>query len=333
MKYTILQAVYNANSKQSVGDWQLANLWIEDTETQIQIPERIWEPKVIVENLDSIDSMCTDGHGTLYICDSRLKRIYKWNEKSGKIELLLSTHYRPLSLACDTMGNLLMVIEYRPVKYAKKEAVLELDMEEYGERSRGDFGACFYPFFRKDRRIRVLSIDTKKGESSFCELEPKARLNTSLDRLYYPVNQWRDNGDMKSVIQIPDETCYLAPDGITGITNNPALARATGLYAVQRNEVFYAVDEYNKYVIKLKVNQNLDLLDPTIVAYRGEYSAVASGNGELYIPDNLLYCYKSGQVRMITFAKRPACVIWGDKEEKYLYISARSNFYVMKVKE
>lgn len=45
--------------------------------------------------MDSIDAMCTDGHGTLYICDSRLKRIYKWNEKSGKIELLLSTtdHY------------------------------------------------------------------------------------------------------------------------------------------------------------------------------------------------------------------------------------------------
>jgi hypothetical protein len=34
------------------------------------------------------------------------------------------------------------------------------------------------------------------------------------------------------------------------------------------------------------VDQNLDLLDATIVAYRGEYSAVVSCNGELYITEN-----------------------------------------------
>lgn len=333
MKYTILHGVYDANSKQTVGDWQLANLWIEDTETHIHIPDRPWEPKAIMENMDSIDSMCSDGNGNLYICDSRLKRVYKWDQKSAKIELLLSTHYRPLSLACDTLGNLLMVIEYKPVKYAKKDGVLELDVEEYGERSREDFGACFYAFFRKDRRIRVLSLNTEKGESSFYELEPKLRSEASLKSLYYPVNQWRDNGDMKTVIQLPDETCYIAPDGITGITNNPALARATGLCGVQKNEVFYAVDEYNKYVLKLKVDQNLNLQDPAIVAYRGEYSAIASDNGELYVSDNLLYCYMGEQVRTIALAKRPACMIWKDKEYKYLCISARTSLYIMKVKE
>ncbi len=333
MKYTILQAVYDANSKQTVGDWQLANLWIEDTEVPIHMPDKSWEPKAIIENLDAIDAMCSDKKGNVYICDSRLKRVYRWDQKSNKIELLLSTHYRPLSLACDTLGNLLLVIEYKPVKYAKKGEVLELDIEEYGERSQGDFGACFYPFFRKDRRIRVLSMNPVMGEGSLFELEPKLRLDTSLIQLYYPVNQWRDNGDMKTVIQLPDETCYIAPDGITGITNNPALARATGLYAVQKNEDFYAVDEYNKYVLKLRVDQSLNLQDPTIVAYRGEYSALASDNGELYVPDNLLYCYQGEQVRTITLAKRPACLIWADKECKYLCISARSSLYIMKVKE
>ncbi|WMJ89203.1 glycosyl hydrolase family 28-related protein [Anaerocolumna sp. MB42-C2] len=333
MKYTILNAVYDANSKQTVGYWQLANLWIEDTETHIQMPDRSWEPKAILENLDCIDSMCADENGNLYICDSRLKRVYKWDQKTAKIELLLSTHYRPLSLACDTLGNLLMVVEYKPVKFAKKGETLELNIEEFGERSRQDFGACFYPFFRIDRRIRVLSMNTEKGESSVYELEPKLRSEVSLQKLYYPVNQWRDNGDMKTVIQLPDETCYIAPDGITGITNNPALARATGLCAVQKNGVFYAVDEYNKYVLKLKVDQNFNLHNPTIAVYRGEYSALAAENGELYVSDNLLYCYRGEQVRSLALAKRPACMIWKDKECKYLCISARSNLYIMKVKD
>ncbi len=340
MKYTILHAVRDMNSGKTEGEWQMALFRIGETEQKKALPEQPWEPKCFVSGLDAVDSMCSDKRGTVYLCDSRLKRVYAWDQASGRMSLLLTLQYRPLTVAVDTEGNLLLVLEYRPVKYARWQGQDELAQKEFGERSEGDFGACFYPFFRRDRRIRAISLAPEAGEESIRLLDPVPLKENPLTRLYYPVNQWRDNGDMKSVIQIPDQNCYLAPDGVTGIVHTPALARAAMLACAEPGRPFYAVDEYNKYVLRLTVGEDRSLHNPEVAAYHGEYSALASKKGMLFVTDNVLYCYEAAaegqpargeEAGRLAFADRPAGLCWLEEQEEWLLISARTRFYVMKV--
>ena len=334
MKYTIQNAVRDMNSGITEGEWQMALFEIgsadkEPTDVTSRLPKESRKPVCLVSHLDAIDAMCSDEKGKAYICDSRLKRIYVWDQATESMSLLLTTQYRPLSVASDTEGNLLVVVEYRPVKYAKRHGVEELSLKEFGERSEEDFGACFYPFFRRDRRVRVITIRPDQGEESIQMLEPVPRENLELKKLYYPVNQWRDNGDMKKVIELPEEFCYVAPDGVTGIVHTPALARATMLAGAQTGRDFYAVDEYNKYVLRLNVEEKQRLSEPEVVAWRGEYSALASQSGTLWVTDNVLYAYPEEE--QISFEDRPACLCWLDLEEQWMLISARTRFYIMKI--
>jgi hypothetical protein len=332
MKYTIEQIIHDVNSGTTSGFWQLSNLYIGDIIHKAYLPEKVGQVKKVIDNLDSVDAMCKDSKGNIYICDSRLKRIYRWNIKENQLQFITSMNYRPLSLACDSLDNLLVVVEYKPVKYATKNGVDELSIEEFGERSRYDLGACFYQFFRKDRRIRVYTMDPDIPENTMQEILPTPRIESNLSTLYYPANQWRDNNDLTEVITIPDEKCYVAPDGITAITHNPALARATGLVKATSHIKLYEVDEYNKCVLELDVDENLNLVDPKIITHVGEYSVAVTDDGKTFVPDNLLYIYKDGkQEQIIKLKERPACVLLGENDD-YLFITARTAFYIIKIK-
>lgn len=59
-----------------------------------------------------MDALCQAPDGSIYLCDSRLYRIYRWDPVSQTLALLTSQHFQPLSLACDTQGRLLVVTEY-----------------------------------------------------------------------------------------------------------------------------------------------------------------------------------------------------------------------------
>ena len=105
--------------------------------------------------------------GNLYLCDSRLKRIYRWDPESQRLTLLTSLHFRPLSLACDTQGRLLVVTEYKPVKGSVVNGREELSTDEFEGR---DGGGCYYPFFSMDRRVRVAVMDPDYPEDSLAVL-------------------------------------------------------------------------------------------------------------------------------------------------------------------
>ncbi|MEG2501189.1 MAG: glycosyl hydrolase family 28-related protein, partial [Oscillospiraceae bacterium] len=257
MKFTIDNVLADAVSGKKVGFWQLANLYISDTEAQVELPQDSNAPKKLCDGFDYVDAMCKDSAGNIYICDSRLRRIYKYDVAEKTFHFVTSMHYRPLSLACDSNDNLLVVVEYKPVPHATKDGKAELSFEEYGERSKGDWGACFYPFYRKDRRVRVYTTNAQTPEQSMIELLPQKREGLLLDTMYYPANQWRDNNDILDIVCISDEKCYLAPDQKTGIVHSPSLARATGLIAAKNGKEIYMADEYNKRILRLNVDSQL----------------------------------------------------------------------------
>ncbi|MFI3200192.1 MAG: glycosyl hydrolase family 28-related protein [Eubacteriales bacterium] len=331
MKFTMNDIVVDAVSGESAGFWQLAKLTIEDSTTKVPLSQSAGEAKLMLEQLDYVDAMCQDSKGNIYFCDSRVHYIYKYNILTETFHYVSRLHYRPVSLACDSQDNLLVVTEYKPVPGSlSEEGVPELSLEDHGERSRGDWGACFYVFYSFNRRVRVYSMNPTSPEASLVELKPQNRKGLSLDTLYYPSNQWRDNNDFMKVITIPDENCYVAPDGVTGIVHTPAIARSCHLVAATAGSTIYLVDEYGKQTVKLDVLDNLDITNPTIVQELGEYSSLMTPNGHLYVCDNHLYDCYDGKRSYTKLQSRPACLLHL-VEQNTLIISARDKIYSMKL--
>ena len=223
-----------------------------------------------------------------------------------------------------------MVTEYQPVKGSTVDGVEELSTDEFGADTGG---GCYYPFFSHDRRIRVCALDPRAPEASM-ELLPIVPLEEAKPEvLYYPANQWRDSGDMMRSFEKRDTHCYLAPDGKTAIVHKPALARATGLTPLRPGKAAYLVDEYNKCIVQVQVEEGFVLSNPRVWAERGEYGFAMTESGEAYVPDCLLYVFRNGEkVDAIGLGDRPACVLEAGPDKEYLYITARRELYALRLK-
>lgn len=330
MKYTIENLYVDGNTGERAGFWQLGRLSIPQAAAQKKLPGAKGEIAKLASGLDCVDALCQAPDGSIYLCDSRLYRIYRWDPVSQTLALLTSQHFQPLSLACDTQGRLLVVTEYQPVKGSTVDGVEELSTDEFGADTGG---GCYYPFFSHDRRIRVCALDPRAPEASM-ELLPIVPLEEAKPEvLYYPANQWRDSGDMMRSFEKRDTHCYLAPDGKTAIVHKPALARATGLTPLRPGKAAYLVDEYNKCIVQVQVEEGFVLSNPRVWAERGEYGFAMTESGEAYVPDCLLYVFRNGEkVDAIGLGDRPACVLEAGPDKEYLYITARRELYALRLK-
>lgn len=332
MKYTIEDWYWDMNTNQSMGFWQLSKFVVKKLKNKNILPKDINQISTIATRLDCVDSICCDSKGNYYICDSRLKQIYVWNENTQTIKLLTEMHYRPLSLICDEDDNLVVVCEYKPVAYSKVNGKDELSCDGYEERLK-DCGGCYFPFFRQDRQIKVFTINSSNPEESIEQLEIVSISKTNIKKLYYPHNQWRDNGDIMSSFDVKETLCYLAKDNKTAIAHHPGLSRATGLVALIPEKDVLLVDEYGKRIIKATVSKDFSIDNPKVIAYKGEYSVACDDIGNIYIPDNLLYVFNDCNKKCsMTLDSRPANVLIGGKNNDILYITARDKVYAMKVK-
>lgn len=331
MKFTMNNIVEDRVNGQTAGFWQLARLIIDDTTTKVALSDSVNTPKLMLEKLDYVDAMCQDSKGNIYFCDSRVRYIYKYNVESETFHFVNRLHYRPVSMICDNNDKLVVVMEYKPLPHSvNEEGVRELSTVDYGERSYDDWGACFYVFYGFDRRVRVYSIDPDAPEASLTEIKPQDRAGLALTTMYYPSNQWRDNNDFMRVVDIPDEKCFVCPDGVTGIVHTPAIARSCILVPAKAGESVVLVDEYGKQSVKLDVNDDLTLANPTVVQELGEYSAVMAPNGHLYVCDNNLYDCVDGGRTYQKLASRPACLLHLPAQNT-LMITARDKIYSMKL--
>lgn len=330
MKYTIENLYVDGNTGERAGFWQLARLRVPAQRPAQPLPAKQGEWRTLTDSLDCADALCADFAGNVYICDSRLCRIYRWSPAAQRLSLLTTQHFRPLSLACDTEGRLLVVTEYRPVPNAEIGGVPELSADEFGG---DDGGGCYYPFFSLDRRIRVYAMEPSAPEASLTLLPVVPIAEAQPESLWYPLNQWRDSGDMTASFQKADTHCYLAPDGKTAVVHKPALARATGLTRLEPGRPTYLVDEYNKCVLQVQVGPDFALSAPEIWAQRGEYGFAMTESGEAYVPDNLLYVYRDrALLRTIRLPDRPACLLEAGKNREFLYVTARRALYALRLK-
>lgn len=257
--------------------WQAAKLVIPPRRELDKLPKSKGELATLITGLDCADAMVEAPDGSVYICDSRLSRIYRWDPAAQVMTLVTAQHHRPLSLGVDADGRLLVAVEYKPVKHSVIDGTEELKHDEFQGNSDN---SSFYMFYKFNRRVRVIALDPKAPEASL-ELLPVAPVKyVNPEILWYPLNQWCDFGGIRLAFGKPEELCCPAPDGRTAVAYRPALSRATGLTPLGVGEDAYLVDEYNKCIVKGKVEEGFALTGPEVIAQRGEYGFALTGSGD-----------------------------------------------------
>ena len=273
------------------------------------------------------DSICHDSKGNVYFIDSRWKRIYEWSAADNLLHLISDIQFRPLSIACDTRDNLLVVVEYFP----PKGATIGGKPESYPKPPDAQ-GTAYGTWYNTGSTTKVYAIDPANPDTSMTVLDtvPMDSLKTIAQALY-PANRWRDNNDYLTITVRKPTDCFVAPDGVTVIPVCYDLIRANGLLPAIPGKPFYGADEFYKRTVLFDVTAQGYLQNPRVFAERGEYSVATDADGNVYVADGQLYLYdKTGQqTAEYAVPERPACLTFGGKDGKTLFITARSGLYMM----
>ncbi len=336
MKYTITNLYRDMNTGESVPFWQLAHLSTGSEIPKAEFPGENTRFTEILSGLDSADGMCEDSRHNVYICDSRLGRIYRLDHETGVFELLTVLPFRPLSLICDRKDNLIVVSEYKPVPHSVVNGVHENNPEEDDLAPRmPEDGSCYYMYYHFDRGVRVYAMRPDAYESSITVLPVRKVKDARPEVLYFPENQWRDSGDMMDSFRQEETECYIAPDGATGIAHHPNISRSTALTPLVPGQQVFLVDEYNKCIVRADVRaehgESFAMENPVIIYERGEYGYARDDNGTEYIPDANLYIRRPGvpEAECLRLPARPANVLVY-RVKGCVLISARTSVYALR---
>ncbi|MFC2137713.1 glycosyl hydrolase family 28-related protein [Bacteroidota bacterium] len=333
VKHTIDNMLYDINTNMEVRSWQIASLHL-NIKGPIPNKSSLSEGKEKVIKLaggfEFADGICNDSRGNVYFCDARWKRIYKWSVETNSLSLITDMPYKPMSMACDSKDNLLVVVEYVSPKGATKNGI-EIKIEKQPDYK----GTSYAYWYNNNATTRVYAINPENAEGSMSVINLKSIDSvTEISKVLYPANRWRDSKDyLKVTVQKP-EYCYVAPDGKTIIPDTYDLMRCNSLLPAYPGNKFYAIDEYYKRTIEFEVDQKGFLSNPQVFTDKGEYNLAHDNQGNIYIPDEdiLIYNKKGELTDRIYVPERPATIAFGGKDGNTLFITARSSLYSIQIK-
>jgi hypothetical protein len=322
IKYTTSNPLYDVNTNTTVRPWEFNRLYL-DREVSL-VPKSNDEVNLLATGFEFAEGICRDSKNNIYFCDSRLKRIYKYDALAKKTTLFTDYHWEPLSLACDKNDNLLVVFKYVPQKgylvNGKQEAFTnppDASGTSFSGWGNSGFATWVYSIHPSDPDETIQLLDTAKMGS----IQP-------IYKALYPGHRWRDYHDFNSITVAKTEQCFVAPDGVTIIPKVYDLARATCLTEALPNKPAYAVDEYDKRTVKLDVDDQGHVSNQQYFIEKGEFGTATDGKGNVYIADGEIYVY-DGQGRFLKEIKtpeRPTSIVISN-DDKTLFITSAGSLF------
>ncbi|HTE23903.1 glycosyl hydrolase family 28-related protein [Flavitalea sp.] len=335
VKYTIDNTLLDVGTNMEVRPWQIAWLQIPGDNGLAGRPDATvnsktagtadGQPLKLAGGFEFADAICRDSKGNIFFSDSRWMRIYKWDVIKEQLSVVTDMPWKPLSLAFDTRDNLIVVVEYTPLK----GSVVDGKKEIYPKPADAA-GTAYGVWYNTGSTVKVFTADPSRPEETMRELMPQPGSSvTKVFKALYPANRWRDNSDYMNITTKKPGSYFIAPDGVTVIPVAYDLIRSNSLLEAFPGKVFHAVDEYNNRIVKFSVSEQGHLSEASILIPKGEFSVALDNDGKIYVPDGQIYIYDkngkpSGEIRM---PERPSTLIFGGKDGKTLFVTTRTSLY------
>lgn len=326
IKYTTTNPVYDINRDLEVRPWELQRLNISGKEPRtVPLTDVPGQMQQLAKGFEAAEGIARDSRGNIYFSEQRFRRIYRWSAETQTISLLADFPWEPLSLACDTEDNLLVITRYKPqpgyLIDGKQETALTYPDSK---------GTSFSGWGNAGFETRVYAIRPDAPEESFRML-PKVKSGSvpQVAKALYPSNRWRDFHDFNTVVSYMPDQCFLAPDGKTIIPDQYDLARSCSVSEAIPGKPFYTCDEYDRRMIRLDVAPDGTLSNLHYFTEWGEFGSTTDAAGNLYVADGQIRIFTpEGKSKgVLTIPERPSTLLFGGKEGNTLFITTRTGFF------
>jgi sugar lactone lactonase YvrE len=330
VKFTTDLPIYDMNTGIGVRPWEFTRLCITGNEVRkMPLTNEIGKVEMLAKGFEFAEGITRDSKGNIYFCEQRMRRIYKWDAGKNNLTLLTNLPWEPLSLACDTKDNLLVLFKYYPQLGYKINGVQE-SVPVLPDAA----GTSFSGWGNSGFATWIFAVNPDDPEETITLL-PKVSMGSvkNVVKALYPSNRWRDYHDFNKVSVSVPTNCFIAPDGATIIPDCYDLARSSSVLEAFPGKPFYTSDEYDKRTVKMDVDREGKLSNLQYFIEQGEFGSAVDGKGNIYVADGQIYVYDKDGIKkgMIEIPERPAAIQFGGKDGKTLFIAARSALYSVRV--
>ncbi len=331
IKYTTDNPLYDINTNTEVRPVEFARLFISGNTPKNSSVLKDGPVKLLARGFEFAEGSCSDSRGNVYFSEQRMKRIYKWSSETNSLLLLADYPWEPLSLACDSKDNLLVVFRYNP-----QPGFLINGQPEKFTNPPDAYGTSFSGWGNSGFGSLAYSVDPKNPDETILPLKKDSmNLVKTVYKALYPSNRWRDSHDFNTISVKRNEECFIAPDGVTIIPVCYDLARSCALVEAFPGRPLYTSDEYDKRTVKTDVDRQGYLSNLTYFADKGEFNSIPDINGNVYVADGEVYVFdKNGkETGMIRIPERPSTLAFGGKDKMTLFVTGRSALYSVNVNQ
>lgn len=325
-RYQFTVPLYDVNTDTQVYPWEITRLYISGKETREEpLREIARVPDRLASGFEFAEGICSDSKGNVYFSEQRLRRIYKWSVETRSVELIADFPWEPLSLACDTEDNLLVIFKYNPQPLYMVNGVQET-VPVLPDAA----GTTFSAWGNSGWAVWVYSIDPDNPEETIQKL-PKRPMGSisNVRKAIYPAHRWRDTHDFNQISVTPPAECFVAPDGVTIIPEVYDLGRSTSVLEAIPGKPFYAVDEWDDRTVRMDVDNYGKLSNLTYFAEMGEFGSAVDQDGNVYLGVGRIYIYdKNGTlIGNIKTSERPTSLCFGDADHSLLFFTSRGSLF------
>jgi hypothetical protein len=330
IKFTTDNPLYDINTGVEVRPVEMARLFISGKTPGLSSLKTGDPVQMLAKGFEFATGLCRDSKGNVFFSEQRMKRIYKWSAETNSLSLLADYQWEPLSLACDSKDNLLVVFRYNP-----QPGLMINGQPEKFVNPPDAYGTSFSGWGNSGFGTLVYSVNPENPDESIRKLD-KIPMG-SVDNIYkalYPSNRWRDYHDFNTISVARNAECFIAPDSKTIIPVCYDLARSCALVEAFPGKPLYAADEYDKRTVRFNVDSKGYVTDLKYFAEKGEFSSVPDNKGNVYVADGQIYVYnpEGKQTRIINVPERPSTIVFGGKDGKTLFITGRNALYRTEIK-
>jgi sugar lactone lactonase YvrE len=274
-------------------------------------PKRETDARVekLASGFFNISGGAVDPKGDFYFVDSRWQKIYRWDSEKRQAMVVQDSPTLPINLVFDQAGNLMVISSAgRGTVYTFKPGSQD--------------------------PIQLLKPEPSK---------PRPGLTA-----VFPVTDWMLNDALIKGTSLQRPFHYVSPDGATFIPAGQDfvdgaltwgvklqdIIRSFGLAKTTAGKPFYFTAESDMRTYSATIEPDGTVTNAKLFVEQGGEGLAVDGQGNVYLAAGQIYVYSpAGQlIDTIEVPERPTQLMFGGKDGKTLFITARTSLYSVGIK-